>query len=668
VTNPCDPPVKSTIKIGIGPGQAPEDLLRFAVRLRTFDPMGAAVIRRGTLQSEQQAYGYFGQACGGFPSGGVVPYSALSGLVYPFRDFLVDVLNPPPAIPGQNNSSVDNGIESGALNPRSASLPSSQVTGILGRQRTDVYGLGRCNIGDGVEFPIQVFQGSVQVGDFHQHNILVEMDAPGQDNLVRMADNSVQRLVLTPGRFLISVGGATPSACVQWFARGQTSPPTARKFPAFAYDSVRHESVLFGGETAAGTPLTDANAYLWRGSSWQVVPTTGVLARSRSAMAFDTSRGVMVMYGGVRVGPTAPVPMSDTVEWNGSTWTTRFASSTPGVRSGHAMAYDAARGRTVLFGGQSASALNGQTHTYNGTSWTLASSSGPGARYGHMMAYDSTRQRVVLYGGRVSSTATPLSDTWEWNGTSWASIPVSGPGPRAEGAMVYDSLRQRVVLFQGSNSGNSITSSVYEYDGSAWTQVLPVDPPARSGAGGAFDSSRGVSVFSCGGLSPTIVTNQLFEYGRIAAPTLVSHPASQQVCVGADVTFSVQASGPELAYQWRFNGENIEDEDSPVLVLTDAARAHAGLYDCLVSNSCSVVISNAGVLSFPPCVADVDDGTGTGACDGGTTIDDLLYYLVTFEEGSLQADVDDGSETGTPDGGVTIDDLVYYLSRFEGGC
>lgn len=68
------------------------------------------------------------------------------------------------------------------------------------------------------------------------------------------------------------------------------------------------------------------------------------------------------------------------------------------------------------------------------------------------------------------------------------------------------------------------------------------------------------------------------------------------------------------------------------------------------------------------CLSDVDDGTGTGTPDGGVTIDDLLYYLFTFEAGSINADVDDGSGTGTQDGGVTIDDLLYYLARFEAGC
>jgi hypothetical protein len=68
------------------------------------------------------------------------------------------------------------------------------------------------------------------------------------------------------------------------------------------------------------------------------------------------------------------------------------------------------------------------------------------------------------------------------------------------------------------------------------------------------------------------------------------------------------------------------------------------------------------------CVADMDDGTGTGTPDGGVTIDDLLYYLGIYADGAGRADVDDGSGTGTPDGGVTIDDLLYYLTRYEAGC
>lgn len=69
-----------------------------------------------------------------------------------------------------------------------------------------------------------------------------------------------------------------------------------------------------------------------------------------------------------------------------------------------------------------------------------------------------------------------------------------------------------------------------------------------------------------------------------------------------------------------------------------------------------------------PCQADLDNGTGGGTPDGGVTIDDLLYYVDVFGNGTTAADLDDGSGTGRPDGGVTIDDLLYFLGHFANGC
>ncbi len=79
-------------------------------------------------------------------------------------------------------------------------------------------------------------------------------------------------------------------------------------------------------------------------------------------------------------------------------------------------------------------------------------------------------------------------------------------------------------------------------------------------------------------------------------------------------------------------------------------------------------IGYAVVYVKAACVADVDDGSGTGTPDGGVSIDDLLFYLSVFNAGELIADVDDGSGTGTPDAGITIDDLLYFLTRFNAGC
>ncbi|MGD9789779.1 MAG: GC-type dockerin domain-anchored protein [Phycisphaerales bacterium] len=71
---------------------------------------------------------------------------------------------------------------------------------------------------------------------------------------------------------------------------------------------------------------------------------------------------------------------------------------------------------------------------------------------------------------------------------------------------------------------------------------------------------------------------------------------------------------------------------------------------------------------IPDCVADTDDGSGTGTVDGAVTIDDLLYYITIFQTGAVAADVDNGTSTGTQDGAVTIDDLLYFIVRFQAGC
>jgi hypothetical protein len=68
------------------------------------------------------------------------------------------------------------------------------------------------------------------------------------------------------------------------------------------------------------------------------------------------------------------------------------------------------------------------------------------------------------------------------------------------------------------------------------------------------------------------------------------------------------------------------------------------------------------------CVADMDDGQESGIPDGGVGIEDLLYYLGQYDQGTPRADVDDGQATGIPDGGVGIEDLLYFLSRYDAGC
>lgn len=58
------------------------------------------------------------------------------------------------------------------------------------------------------------------------------------------------------------------------------------------------------------------------------------------------------------------------------------------------------------------------TWEWDGTNWEQkAPAAAPSARQRHALAYDSARQRVVLFGGmerKSNGTYVDLNDTWEW--------------------------------------------------------------------------------------------------------------------------------------------------------------------------------------------------------------------------------------------------------------
>src|SRR5581483_10553135 len=212
-------------------------------------------------------------------------------------------------------------------------------------------------------------------------------------------------------------------------------------------------------------------------------------SRQEHAMAFDSARGRTVLFGG-----TNNVTYGDTWEWDGTLWSQR-ATGGPPARTWHALAYDGARGKTVLFGGAGTSGLLGDTWEWDGSSWTQRPVSGPSARSRHALSYDSARGRTVLFGGLDAGGAP--SDTWEWDGTSWVKRATTGPLGRTLLALAFDGARQRTVLFGGfvCTSTCSYGNDTWEWDGSSWLQRSPVTSPmGRDGHSLAYDLVRGRTV------------------------------------------------------------------------------------------------------------------------------------------------------------------------------
>src|SRR5205807_2469554 len=88
-----------------------------------------------------------------------------------------------------------------------------------------------------------------------------------------------------------------------------------------------------------------------------------------AAMVFKGDK--VALYGGLDslVGSPAPRVFGNTWEWDGKHWTKRQDIG-PGPRWRHAMAYDSARGRIVLFGGlRVAGAGEGLADSLLGDTW-----------------------------------------------------------------------------------------------------------------------------------------------------------------------------------------------------------------------------------------------------------------------------------------------------------
>jgi cysteine-rich repeat protein len=196
-----------------------------------------------------------------------------------------------------------------------------------------------------------------------------------------------------------------------------------------------------------------------------------------SAMAYDAARGTTVLFG-------SP---SNTWEWDGVAWQLRHPRTVPPVSAVAAtMVYDAARQRVLMFSDFSGAPRD--SWEWDGGDWTvIPGTTSPPPRQGYGLAYDGARHRVVLFGG---GTDVVYDATWEWDGAVWREITTPAkPAPRAAVAMTYDSKRGRVVLFGGADT-TGIFFDTWEYDGTTWTRRATSGPPRSFYPRMVYDPAR----------------------------------------------------------------------------------------------------------------------------------------------------------------------------------
>ena len=121
---------------------------------------------------------------------------------------------------------------------------------------------------------------------------------------------------------------------------------------------------------------------------------------------------------------------------------------------------------------------------------------------------------------------------------------------------------------------------------------------------------------SCGTVTSDAAS--LIMYGT---PAIATQPASQTVCTGTNVTFSITApagvSTTGLTYQWRKGGVNIIGANSNVYTISNANTSHAGDYDLVISSPCGTSLtSNPATLTVNAPAAITTQPTAVAVCSG----------------------------------------------------
>jgi hypothetical protein len=254
--------------------------------------------------------------------------------------------------------------------------------------------------------------------------------------------------------------------------------PPPRTFPALAYDGASERLVLFGGNrvlfgTEADTASFLDDMWTWDGEAWHRYDGATPSARAEPAVAYDSARRRIVLFGGHRTENGARIRLGDTWEWDGQRWE-QTSTDGPSPRNGAAMAYDAGRGRVVLFGGSGGPSAD--TWEWDGRTWTRNDSAQTAGRFNSAMAYDPNRRAMIRFGGWDG--AGRAGGTWRYDAAGWTRLDATGPSPRNHTGMVYDPLRETIVLF-GGHDGPRVLGETWEWDGGAWAQRGDQTPRLR---------------------------------------------------------------------------------------------------------------------------------------------------------------------------------------------
>jgi hypothetical protein len=266
----------------------------------------------------------------------------------------------------------------------------------------------------------------------------------------------------------------------------QTPPPAinpsnldGRGAAQLAYDTAHHVAVLFSGNDSNGLP---SDTWTWDGKQWtQVQTTNSPPPRQGGAFIYDPVRHVSVLFGGA-TGPGWDGATNDTWTFDGTHWAQQLPKTSPNPRAFPVVAFDSSRGVVVLFGGWTSNGALNDLWTWDGVNWTQQLTSAASAvpsLFPLGLAYRSADSSLLLVGqDTIGTSIYSTVESWALVQNTWSKVTAGGAPPCLDhyGGSAQDVKRGELVFFGGYCTGATV-----QFDGSTWTATTPNPSPINRG-------------------------------------------------------------------------------------------------------------------------------------------------------------------------------------------
>jgi Galactose oxidase, central domain len=270
-----------------------------------------------------------------------------------------------------------------------------------------------------------------------------------------LADDGVNGPLLFGGR---SAAGAALGDTWQfdgqsWTQLAGAAPPP--RFGGVMVSPAPGEVFLFGGTAANGTLLSDYWTFSAGAWTQRPSPTSGTtISQASNAAAAADNGGLVWLRGGLTSNGASATLFAYQYSLANPYWLGSYPA--PTFREGHAMAFDSDRNRLVVYGGRdSQGALVPGTEEFDiaNTTWNYVNQPvAPELRVEATMVYDPIKRRTILDGGFDPITSNRFAARWEWDGDSWQPSFGGLPSPTSNAAATFHAAAGRTVMFGGTTN------------------------------------------------------------------------------------------------------------------------------------------------------------------------------------------------------------------------